>query len=89
VSHSPAQEHPAFRAVRERAAGREDMARHVTLEAAVDVDRRRTDPGVPAAHVDDAHNPDDIPGPRVRQQTLDLVGWCKLKPALKVPGCSA
>ena len=74
VSHSPAQEHPAFRKVRERPAGPSDMRRHVTLEAAVDADRRRIDPGDPAAaHIDDRHNPEDIPGPRVRQQTLDLV----------------
>jgi hypothetical protein len=40
-------------------------------------DRRRIDPGIadnsmPA--IDDKHNPQDVPGNRVRQQTLDLVG---------------
>ena len=76
VSHSPAQEHPAFRKIRDRPAGPGDMQRHVTLEAAVDADRRRIDPGVAdqsVQSVDDKHNPSDVPGPRVRQQTLDLV----------------
>jgi hypothetical protein len=76
VSHSPAQEHPAFRAIRNRPASPGDIQRRVSLEAATDADRRRFDPGaasMPA--VDDQHNPKDIPGQRVRQQTLDLAGW--------------
>ena len=74
VSHSSAQEHAAFRKIRDRPAGPKDMATRVALEAAVDADRRRTDPGAGrAAAVDDRNNPDDVPGPRVRQQTLDLV----------------
>ena len=74
VSHSSAQEHAAFRKIRDRPAGPEDMAAKVSLEAAVDADRRRTDPGAGrAAAVDDRNNPDDVPGPRVRQQTPDLV----------------
>ena len=74
VSHSSAQEHAAFRKIRDRPAGPKDMAARVALEAAVDADRRRTDPGAGrAAAVDDRNNPDDVPGPRVRQQTLDLV----------------
>lgn len=74
VSHSSAQEHVAFRKIRDRPAGPKDMQTRVYLEAAVDADRRRMDPGAGrAASVDDKNNPDDVPGPRVRQQTLDLV----------------
>ena len=75
VSHSTAAEHPAFRAIRDRPAGAEDAAKRVSLEAAVDADRRRSDPAArDAPPVDDTDNPRDIPGTRVRQQTLDLVG---------------
>jgi hypothetical protein len=75
VSHSPASEHAGFRAALERAAGAEDMAKKISLECAVDADRRRVDPGARDAEwVDDRDNPGDVPGPRVRQQTLDLVG---------------
>ena len=75
VSHSPASEHAGFRAALDRAAGAEDMAKKISLECAVDADRRRVDPGARDAEwVDDRDNPGDVPGPRVRQQTLDLVG---------------
>ena len=77
VSHSPASEHAGFRAALDRAAGAEDMAKKISLECAVDADRRRVDPGARDAEwVDDRDNPGDVPGPRVRQQTLDLVGCC-------------
>ena len=75
VSHSPASEHAGFRAALDRAAGAEDMAKKISLECAVDADRRRVDPGARDAEwVDDRDNPGDVPGRRVRQQTLDLVG---------------
>ena len=75
VSHSSPAEHPAFRAIRDRPAGAEDAEKRVFLEAAADADRRRSDPAAnDAPPVDDTNNPKDIPGTRVRQQTLDLVG---------------
>ena len=40
VSHSPASEHAGFRAALDRAAGAEDMAKKISLECAVDADRR-------------------------------------------------
>ena len=46
----------------------------MSLEAAVDVDRRRMDPGVASmAAVDARPNPGDVPGPPGRQPTLDPV----------------
>ena len=41
------------------------MQHHVSLEAAVDADRRRIDPGIAddtMPSVDDKHNPGDVPG---------------------------
>ena len=46
-------------------AGPGDMQHHVSLEAAVDADRRRIDPGIAddtMPSVDDKHNPGDVPG---------------------------